>query len=253
MLLLKKIYSKLRKPQPVNVATVSLPFSCPICGHSQFSANKVLWPLLIEQWCLNSEEVDYINRQQGMCCLSCNCNLRSMTLAHALQATWRQKGDFVALCRSNQFVRQQVVLEINQAGNLSPYLQRLPHHTLGLYPDVDMQNLSYDSEKFDLIIHSDTLEHVPDPLKALSECWRTLKRGGILAYTVPVVFDRVTRRRDGLPASFHGSSDTNGEDWKVVSEYGHDFYLEPYRAGFQRVAMHSLLFPDSTALICSKL
>ena len=40
---------------------------------------------------------------------------------------------------------------------------------------------------FDLVVHSDTLEHVPDPLRALQECRRVLRPGGALCFTVPTL------------------------------------------------------------------
>ena len=231
---------------------IAQPFSCPICGYSRFQVGKVLWPALIEQWELNDEEVSYIDRQQGLSCLSCACILRSMTLADALRKACGKRKNFSELCATDKGFRRLKVLEVNEAGNLSPFLQKLPHRTLALYPEIDIQAMTYASDSFDIVIHSDTLEHVPNPVRALEECFRVLKKGGVLAYTVPVVFGRATRRRDGLPISFHGSFDTNSEDYKVVSEYGHDFYLEPYQAGFRQICMHSLLFPESTALICRK-
>lgn len=49
----------------------------------------------------------------------------------------------------------------------------------------DLMNLSFDNERFDLVISSDILEHVPDPYKAHQEIYRVLKKGGKHIFTVP--------------------------------------------------------------------
>ena len=53
----------------------------------------------------------------------------------------------------------------------------------------DIQSLSFDNESFDTIISCETIEHVPLPLKALSELHRVLKPGGRLFLTCPNYFN----------------------------------------------------------------
>jgi ubiquinone/menaquinone biosynthesis C-methylase UbiE len=70
------------------------------------------------------------------------------------------------------------VLEINEAGTLSPLLRQLPGHVLTGYPAVDIHSMPYLDATFDLVLHSDTLEHVASPIRALEECRRVLRPGG---------------------------------------------------------------------------
>jgi ubiquinone/menaquinone biosynthesis C-methylase UbiE len=107
------------------------------------------------------------------------------------------------------------VLEINQAGSLNPVLARLPRHRLASYPAVDMQAMPYPDGSFDLVVHSDTLEHVLDPLRALSECRRVLRPTGALCFTVPVIVGRLTRSCAGRQPSFHGMPAAESEDLHV--------------------------------------
>jgi SAM-dependent methyltransferase len=67
-----------------------------------------------------------------------------------------------------------------------------------------MHALSYGDKSFDLIIHSDTLEHLERPVRALEECCRILGPGGRVCFTVPIIVGRLTRGRAGLAKSYHG-------------------------------------------------
>lgn len=236
---------------------VAAPFPCPVCGGTDFERRRVLWNRLAREWELNAAERETVDIQQGLSCLGCRCTLRVMTLASALLFLLRSNQTFAAEIEDAQSGQSELAriqtLELNSAGDLAPFLARLPNHTLGAYPEVDMQAMSYPDESFDLIVHSDTLEHVPDSLAALRECHRVLRTGGAMIYTVPVVFGRPTRSRTGLKDSFHGSILRRSADFLVQREYGTDFMLEPAQAGWESVSMHSLLFPESAALICRKI
>lgn len=49
----------------------------------------------------------------------------------------------------------------------------------------DINHLPFDDETFDKIILSEVLEHISDDERALQEVYRVLKKGGVLALTVP--------------------------------------------------------------------
>lgn len=143
-------------------------------------------------------------------------------------------------------------LEINAAGDLHSHLVAAPGHVMAQYPEVDMMDLPYDGGRFDIVVHSDTLEHVPHPVRALAECRRVLKSGGVLCYTVPTIIGRLTRRREGLPPSYHGTSVERPEDYLVVSEYGADMWTEPLLAGFGSVQIFVRDFPAAIALVARR-
>jgi SAM-dependent methyltransferase len=221
---------------------------CPVCGNDRFINQAVLWPELIEQWELSPEEVSYINLQQGFCCTNCKNNLRSMTLAAAVTSAFGFAGSLKDFCSNHPGIRQLTAIEINPAGNLSPFLQLLPKHSLHSFPQLDMQRMSFADASIDLIIHSDTLEHIPGSKTALEESRRVLKPGGHLFYTVPIVIGRLTRTRHGLPPSYHGTPGANREDCIVQTEYGADFWCEIFGVGFREVGLTSLMFPASVAI-----
>jgi SAM-dependent methyltransferase len=221
---------------------------CPVCSSDRLTNQPVLWPELIEQWGLSPDEVRYVNLQQGLCCASCKNNLRTMTLAAALMRAFGFAGSFKDFCRNDLRIRELSVIEINPAGNLSPFLQALPKHELHSFPQLDMRRMSFADSSIDLIIHSDTLEHIPESKAALEESRRVLKPGGHLFYTVPIVIGRMTRTRHGLPPSHHGRPGVNRDDCIVQKEYGADFWCEVFEAGFREVSLTSLIFPASVAI-----
>jgi SAM-dependent methyltransferase len=221
--------------------------NCPICGKAGVVQGQVLWPELIEAWNLTPDETGRIDRQQGECCLNCGANLRSRTLASALLQSLDWRGPVVNDQKRFRSSRLKV-LEINPAASLTPYLSWFPHHRLIEYPKFDMQALSVDSDSCDVVIHSDTLEHVQDPVKGLSECRRILKPRGCLLTTIPIVPSKFTRRRTGMPASYHGNEQERSVGFEVVTEYGADFYMDFFSAGWTRLSLYTLGTPDSIAI-----
>lgn len=206
-----------------------------------------MWPELISQWELGPEEVAYTERQQALMCTACGSNLRSMTLAKAIMRRYEFPGLFGTFVVTPQASALRV-LEINEAGTLTPFLQQMPGHLIVRYPQSDMTRLAFADGSFDLVVHSDTLEHVPDPVLGLSECRRVLKPGGACAFTVPIVVDRLSRSRRGLPPSYHGSPDNPG-DCLVHMEYGADAWRHVFMAGFGECRIVSFDHPAAHALV----
>ncbi len=221
---------------------------CPICGSQQFTTERILWPELIAEWQLSTKEADYIDLQQGFRCAICRNNLRSMTLGAAVTRAFGFSGTFKDFCRMDPNFRQLIVIEVNAAGTLSPFLRLLPKHAQHSFPQIDLQRMSFETASIDVIIHSDTLEHIPDTRTALKESRRVLKPSGHLFYTIPIVVGRLTRTRQRLPPSYHGVPGDRREDYTVRTEYGADFWCEIFEAGFCNVTLTSLIFPASVAI-----
>lgn len=217
---------------------------CVVCGSEEVREMSVLWPELIAEWALAPHEVAYVDRQQGTHCASCGANLRSQVLAKAMANALGLAQPLVESISASA----ARILELNEAGTLHPVIAHAPNAVMTGFPDVDMQALPYPDGSFDLVVHSDTLEHVPQPLRALAECHRVLRPGGVLCYTVPVIVERMSRRRDGLMPSYHGAPGDGRDDHLVISEYGADMWTEPLRAGFASVEIFSIDFPAALAL-----
>jgi SAM-dependent methyltransferase len=219
---------------------------CPVCGGRRFEVGALIWPELASEWRLSPEEVAYINRQQGGHCTACGVNFRSMALARAICSWLHFSGNLPEAMES----RPLAILEINEAGLLTPFLQRGSDWTFARYPEVDIHAMPYPDRTFDLVVHSDTLEHVAEPIRALAECRRVLKPGGACCYTVPLIVGRLSIGRAGLPRSYHGAAGEERPDFLVHTEFGADAWTHPIRAGFHRVTLTAFEYPSALAFTC---
>lgn len=116
-------------------------------------------------------------------------------------------------------------------------------HRVGVHLCVRHENmlrLSHKDESIRYMFHGDVLEHVPDPNKALAECYRVLEPGGTLLFTCPFfdLEEHVIRCRlvDGklehfLPPAYHGNPvDRAGS--LVFTQHGWPLLQEIRDAGF---------------------
>jgi SAM-dependent methyltransferase len=183
-----------------------------------------------------------IERREGLRCSVCGSVTRYRYLSQVIMEELGAPGlgytSFSDYARSVHF-KQLRVAEINGCGPLHAYLALNPELAYSEYgsedpaiPSEDLARLSYRDREFDLVVTSDTLEHVPDLSKSLGEIERVLKPGGRHIFTVPVVRDgRKTRRRAVLegerivhlhPPSYHGEWTAQSSDRLVFHEFGDD-------------------------------
>jgi SAM-dependent methyltransferase len=225
--------------------------ACWVCGGLTFNHAPVLWPELVATWGLSPEEAAYVDVQQGTRCAACGANVRSIALARAI-LHWCQSEGPLSHFVTDQRARGLRVLEINEAGTLNPWLRQLPGHVLASYPEHDMTCLSFPASAFDLVVHSDTLEHIADPIAALRECRRVLDPGGALIFTVPTIVGRLSRGRAGLPASYHGQSGLEDPLMEVRTEFGADVWTYVMRAGFSACELVEFRFPAGIAVVARR-
>jgi SAM-dependent methyltransferase len=225
---------------------------CGVCGGTSFTFQRISWEKLANEWQLSPAEVAYVDQQQGKTCDQCGANLRSIALANALRAFIGTNLTLKEVA-SSPLAKDLAILEINQAGTLHPILKTFSNHTFGAYPDVDIHAIPYEDSTFDVVIHSDTLEHIKNPIHGLQECRRVLKPNGGLCFTVPIIVGRLSRNRDGLTPSFHGNLDTMPEDFVVHTEFGADAWTYILEAGFTEVSIHSIEYPAAIAFVAKNI
>lgn len=221
---------------------------CSVCNGIVFEYREVLWKELISEWQLECSEVEYINRQQGQACVNCGANLRSIVLAKSIQS-FLGTTNCLDSKEAKDLSEKISLLEINEAGTLTNVLKGFDDYHFCSYPEVDMHQMPYQDNAFDLVVHSDTLEHIKNPIHALMECKRILKPGGALAYTIPIIVGRLTRDRQGLPASYHGNATDKEQDYTVQTEFGSDAWTYAMRAGFTEMSIFTFQYPSAISFL----
>lgn len=120
-------------------------------------------------------------------CIGCSAGVVQLGIG------WALRENFGALGHCD-------VCELSSRGALSAYLRRKARSvaTSEYFPDVppgtlrhgvrceDVQHLTYASASFDLVTHTEVLEHVPDDARAIAELLRVLRPGGAMIFTVPM-------------------------------------------------------------------
>ncbi|HWL07945.1 MAG TPA: class I SAM-dependent methyltransferase [Planctomicrobium sp.] len=233
---------------------------CAACGRK---ALRKKYPAISDElasaWELSPRWVQYFNDREGIRCRACRCSLRSQYMASVLVETYSSRlgisvTSFRSLCRIPTF-RDLKIAEINACGGLHSFLKNFPKVSHSEYgstdpriPHEDLTRLSYADNSFDLVLHSETLEHVPDCMKALSELARITRPTGLHIFTVPLVWERsqtrVRARLQGeqvehlLSPSYHGPYGTTSSDRLVFSEFGRDFLDWVKASGFPHVTCH---------------
>lgn len=247
---------------------------CPLCGSTTRPGKPWrLAPELVDGWEIDARWQRMFERREGVGCRACGCVTRFQYLAgvimQELDAAALGCDTFSDFADSTQFKALQVA-EINGCGAaLHGLLKRNPSLAYSEYgsndpeiPSEDLLALTYGSNVFDLVITSDTLEHVPDLAGALGEIERVLKPGGRHIFTVPTVWDgRKTRRRAAaeggrivnfLPPSYHGAWEAQSPDRLVFHEFGDDV-LDYLRTAETRVRVRrDAVNPSITVFVAEK-
>lgn len=209
---------------------------CEVCGQSvTFEKLNVIDNELARQWEIDNSLKEAYSVRESMICPNCGCSARLRSLAYALTLLYDKSSSSFSNIIDKGVYSDMQVAEINACGKLHNFLAKLPNLAYSEYESddknirtEDLQALSYADESFDLVLDSDTLEHVPDFKLALKEIHRVLKPNGYHVFTVPMILSRKTRRRvslegegaEVLEESYHGSGEPGN---LVATEFGRDF------------------------------
>jgi SAM-dependent methyltransferase len=221
---------------------------CPCCGSRLRVSFPVVWDSLSDEWELTPRLRRLMDEREGRQCAFCRAawrvrHLSEVVLGDANARIGRDHQTISAMVRDPAFGALKIA-EINKLPGLHKFLSRLPGLSYSEYGgpgSQDLMALSYDDASFDYVLTSDTLEHVPDFDRALSEIRRVLKPGGKHIFTIPIIWHRRTRQRaqavDGrivhqLPPSHHGGPESSPDDYLVFNEFGGDVIERIEAAGF---------------------
>jgi len=231
---------------------------CSVCGaDTRFVLNSwILPPTAAEEW--GPEWVTPFARRETLLCTACSASLRVRRLADVLLEHYAADAASIAGLVQEPRFRELDVAEINAAGEMHRFLASLPRLRYSEYgadgSGEDIQALSYPDESFDLVLTSETLEHVPDWRRALAETRRVLKPGGRHVFTVPLVPTR-DRTEDVSARGWHHGRGSGvfrlvgaRGDMLVHTVFGRDLLDEVRAAGLEP----ELHFGDEVAsVICA--
>jgi SAM-dependent methyltransferase len=166
-----------------------------------------------------------LNLREGLVCPACGLGNRLRLLFRSVEEF---AGSPEALRRMRTYAVERVTGFYERLGAriddivgsefLDPKLPSGETRRIGphLVRHEDLCRLSFPDESFDLVIHADVLEHVPDFRRAFAELCRVTRRGGGMFFSVPFLHERAedevraTVEPDGrivhhLPAAYHGN------------------------------------------------
>ena len=166
-----------------------------------------------------------VNLREGLVCPGCGLGNRLRLIFKAVEefagspAELRRKRAYVAervttfYQRLTDRIKDVVGSEYLDARCTSGETRRVGRQ---IVRHEDLCRLSFPDESFDLVIHADVLEHVPDFRRAFAELCRVTRRGGGMFFSVPFLHDRAqdevraSVQADGsivhhLPAVYHGN------------------------------------------------
>jgi SAM-dependent methyltransferase len=234
---------------------------CIVCARvgPMLYRRRVVRPRLEELWGLSPALAEALARKESCDCAHCGAKLRARRLAEVLLQLF-PVGNPPAPARSlaewvgRPEIQALRVAEINLIDGVHNQLRNLPSARFSDYAadpmaatassetrSEDLTRLTYASATFDLVLTSETLEHVPDLAAALRELRRVLVPGGLHIFTVPVLpgvarsFARSILRPDGsiedrATRICHPGGDVG---YPVFTEFGADLPALVERAGFE--------------------
>lgn len=225
---------------------------CCVCGWSgRYVTNSWILPTDMKSELGNRERIDAFVARESTFCRRCGSSLRVRRITEVLLELYTDRATTLKeLVRESTF-HELKVAEINSIQLIHSYLARLPQLSYSEYRpglpagavvggvrNEDLTSLSYADGSFDLVLTSDTLEHVPDPVASFRETRRVLRPGGRHVFTIPLVpSQRTTVIRatldDGRPIHhkrplYHGRGSGplslvgRQEDQLVFTDFGFD-------------------------------
>lgn len=167
-------------------------------------------------------------------CMNCGASLRTSDLAGVILREIECKYD--SLEEGDGDLPLKKILNVSSCGFIHEYLKYYPGYVAseyfnsvksGGYKDgvlcVDLCNIPFPDNSFDLIISEDVLEHVENYQVALSEIWRVLRRGGKHIFTVPLHENKQTISRKGnANYVYHGDPIRPEKGCLVYTDFGND-------------------------------
>jgi hypothetical protein len=203
------ILSRLR---PLGSRSRDIDGLCSVCGTATtFAFNPWVLPDPLKRQ-LDAASLDAYLQRESMFCRHCISNLRVRSLATVIIGNIAPSATSLVEALDDGDVAEMTIAEVNaigSGGSMHQFLRRHPGLRYSEYregarpgdivdgvPHQDLTELTFEDGSIDLLVTSDTIEHLPDTRLAFSECLRVLSPAGLLIFTVPMTpLTESTRKR----------------------------------------------------------
>ncbi len=196
---------------------------CPFCGPSVFVR-------------LNADEA-------GLRCVRCTSSAVHLAIGRALLAETDGIAGMDVCELSTSGPLAGYLRDHARSAMLSEYFADLPPGSIrnGIRCE-DVQQLTYRDASFDLVTHTEVMEHVPDDARAFAELHRVLRPGGVMLFTVPLhggphTVERARLHNDRveylLDPVYHTDPLRDGKGILAYRDYGLDILDRLRMAGFE--------------------
>jgi SAM-dependent methyltransferase len=236
---------------------------------------RVIPDRLIELWGLSPRQAAAFDRRESSDCSACGAKLRARRIAEVLLELYPTGARSLHDWSQSPEARDLRIAEINRIDGVHEVLADLtgfrpsdfnPGAARGASVEgvrcEDFTRLTYPDACFDLVLSSETIEHVPDLGQALAECRRVLVPGGRHVFTAPVspnvekTFPRARLNAEGAVERLAPAIAHPGGDWgyPVFTELGLDLPEILERAGFTTEVRFGPVRDDDLAqvYVCEK-
>lgn len=197
-------------------------------------------------------------------CSHCGASVRNSDIAgELLNYIDEPDGDLISMAERLSGLS---ILNACSSGYIHNALKDLPKYTCceyfdgvpsGEYQDgilcVDLCNIPFPEETFDLVITEDVFEHIVNYERAMEEILRVLKAGGCHIFTVPVHENKKTESRDGKLPVYHDDPVRPDDGTLVITDWGEDIgdIIEEYGYRVEVKKVHSFYAKEEVSDIDS--
>lgn len=196
-------------------------------------------------------------------CIKCGSSVRHSDLIGCLKDIFGSSKTENRLNLAEYLVGTRI-LNLSSVGIVHDLLKGLPDYYCGEFCDgvqsgqkfdgvmcIDLQNIPFECNFFDLIITEDVLEHVEQLDIALREINRVLKIGGLHVFTVPVHEKMLTESRKYNPNRVYHGDPFRKEGSLVYTDFGRDVsdIMKQYGMQSEVLVKHQFVVPEDISYI----
>ncbi len=192
------------------------------------------------------------NWRERLVCPVCGLNNRQRAIASVLQEIAVRRSDKVSRAYLTEKMTSFYLWAEKALPNFqlegSEYLggKYSPGSVVGGIRHEDICRLSFTDGIFDIVVTNEVLEHVPDPLSAVRELCRVMKKQASLIMTVPLYLDRdksfsrarlVSGAVEHIAEPIYHGDPLTGKGSLVFTDFGWDLIKMLENGGFRDVSM----------------